>query len=205
MVKWTNDTCFSLKWESWIVIPCLVCGYSFWRDCRVAVVLSAPPNGGKVFSPHLVLGWLWLLLAKRKGQKWCRAWTLAGFAHFFPTTWLTSCKWAGLACWVVTDIESLLLIIDQWLRPPWTGWNPSNLQAQCRRAWRSAEPGPGVAKLLCQCRDLGTIIGLLLLSCSVVSNSLRPHGLPHTRLPCPSPSPGACSNSCPLSWWCQQL
>ena len=29
-----------------------------------------------------------------------------------------------------------------------------------------------------------------------------PHGLQHTRLPCPSPSPGACSNSCPLSQWC---
>ena len=32
--------------------------------------------------------------------------------------------------------------------------------------------------------------------------TLRPHGLQHTRLSCPSPSPGACSNSCPLSWWC---
>ena len=39
-------------------------------------------------------------------------------------------------------------------------------------------------------------------SLSVVSNSLRPHGLHHTRLPCPSPTPGACSNSCPLSHWC---
>ena len=29
-----------------------------------------------------------------------------------------------------------------------------------------------------------------------------PHGLQHTRLPCPSPSPRACSNSCPLSRWC---
>ena len=28
------------------------------------------------------------------------------------------------------------------------------------------------------------------------------HGLQHARLPCPSPTPGACSNSCPLSWWC---
>ena len=37
---------------------------------------------------------------------------------------------------------------------------------------------------------------------SVVSNSLRPHGLQHTRLPCPSPTPGVYSNSCPLSWWC---
>ena len=39
-------------------------------------------------------------------------------------------------------------------------------------------------------------------SCSVVSDSLRPHGLQHARLPCPSPTPRACSNSCPLSWWC---
>ena len=32
-------------------------------------------------------------------------------------------------------------------------------------------------------------------------NSLWPYGLQHTRLPCLLPSPGACSNSCPLSWW----
>ena len=37
---------------------------------------------------------------------------------------------------------------------------------------------------------------------SVMYNSLQPHGLQHARLPCPSPSPGACSNSCPLSQWC---
>ena len=36
-----------------------------------------------------------------------------------------------------------------------------------------------------------------------MSDSLQPHGLQHTRLPCPSPTPGACSNSCLLSWWCQ--
>jgi len=37
---------------------------------------------------------------------------------------------------------------------------------------------------------------------SVVSNSLWPHGLQHTRPPCPSPTPGVYSNSCPLSRWC---
>ena len=42
----------------------------------------------------------------------------------------------------------------------------------------------------------------VLFSRSVMSNSLRPHGLQHTRAPCPSPTPGACSNSCSLSqWW----
>ena len=35
-----------------------------------------------------------------------------------------------------------------------------------------------------------------------MSDSLRPRGLQHTRLPCPSPTPGVYSNSCPLSWWC---
>ena len=37
---------------------------------------------------------------------------------------------------------------------------------------------------------------------SVVSDSLRPHGLQHARLLCPSPTPGACSNSCLSSQWC---
>ena len=39
-------------------------------------------------------------------------------------------------------------------------------------------------------------------SCSVMSNSLWPRGPHHSRLPCPSLSPGACPNSCPLSSWC---
>ena len=37
---------------------------------------------------------------------------------------------------------------------------------------------------------------------SVVSHSLWPHGLQHDRLPRPSPTPRACSNSCPLGPWC---
>ena len=35
-----------------------------------------------------------------------------------------------------------------------------------------------------------------------MSESLEPHGLQHARLPCPSPSPGVCSRSCPLNWCC---
>ena len=40
---------------------------------------------------------------------------------------------------------------------------------------------------------------------SVVSDSLWPHGLQHTRPPCPSFTPGVYSNSCPLSWWCHPI
>ena len=51
-------------------------------------------------------------------------------------------------------------------------------------------------------------LGIIILgssvqfSCSVVSDSLWPHGLQHSRPPCPSPTPGDYSNSCSLSWWC---
>ena len=40
-----------------------------------------------------------------------------------------------------------------------------------------------------------------LFSCKVVSDSVQPHELQHTRLPCPPLSPGVCSKSCPLSPW----
>ena len=43
---------------------------------------------------------------------------------------------------------------------------------------------------------------LLLIIGSAVPDPLWPHGLQHTRLPCPSPSLRACSNSHPLNWWC---
>ena len=46
---------------------------------------------------------------------------------------------------------------------------------------------------------------LLLFIRQVVSDSLQPHELQHTGLPYPSPSPGACSNSYPLSQWCYPI
>ena len=45
-------------------------------------------------------------------------------------------------------------------------------------------------------------LSLVQFSCSVVSDSLQPHGLQHARLPYPSPTPRVYSNSCPLSQWC---
>ena len=43
------------------------------------------------------------------------------------------------------------------------------------------------------------------LSRTVVSDSLRPHGLKHARPSCPFPTPGVYSNSCPLIWWCHLI
>ena len=46
------------------------------------------------------------------------------------------------------------------------------------------------------------VIQFSWFSHSVVSDSLQAHGMQHTRLPCPSPTPGSCSNSCLPSQWC---
>ena len=45
------------------------------------------------------------------------------------------------------------------------------------------------------------VLTVVLFSHSVVPSSLWPRGLQHSRIPCPSPSPRACSNSCPFSQW----
>jgi len=50
--------------------------------------------------------------------------------------------------------------------------------------------------------DMSVYTFSVQFSRSVVSDSLRPHGLQHARLPCPSPTPRVYSNSCPLSRWC---
>ena len=49
--------------------------------------------------------------------------------------------------------------------------------------------------------SVSTQFSSVQFSCSVVSNSLQPYGLQHNRPPCPSPTPRACSNSCPSSQW----
>ena len=59
--------------------------------------------------------------------------------------------------------------------------------------------GPGSSLYACR---WGAVFGESQLSRSVVSESLQPHGLQHTRLSCPSPTTRAYSNSCPLSRWC---
>ena len=87
----------------------------------------------------------------------------------------------------------------------------------CSQRWRSsiqaAKTRPGadcgsdyellIAKFRLKLKKVGETtrpFSSVQFSHSVVSNSLRPHELQHARLPCPSPTPGAYSNSCPLSW-----
>ena len=75
-------------------------------------------------------------------------------------------------------------------------WEPSNINIKCINIDRTVRL---IHLLKLACWELTHLESLF--SCSVMSNSLQPHRLQHTRLPCPSPSPRVCSNSCPLSWW----
>ena len=79
-----------------------------------------------------------------------------------------------------------------------------------REAWRAAIHGVAKSRTwLSDWTELNPnlsiplpLLYMLLFSCSVMSDSLQPHGLQRTRLPRPSLCPRVCSNSCLLSWWC---
>ena len=65
---------------------------------------------------------------------------------------------------------------------------------------------PKWKRMLKKSRDIDVDVHIYLaVHFSVTVSSLWPQGVQHARLPCPSPTLGACSNSCPLSWWCHQL
>ena len=61
---------------------------------------------------------------------------------------------------------------------------------------------PDLPHCRCIVYQLGHQFSSVQFSCSVMSNSLRPHELQHTKPPCPSLTPGVYSNSCPLSQLC---
>ena len=60
----------------------------------------------------------------------------------------------------------------------------------------------GAGKILCSPFPIHKFFSSIQLSCSAMSDSLWPQGLQHASLLRSSPTPGACSNSGPLSWWC---
>ena len=87
-------------------------------------------------------------------------------------------RWKGVRIWRWWICKTISL--ETWRL---IGWDSLFWEAKVREE--------GVSTLL-----------LLLFSHPVVSNSLGPRGLQHTRPPCPSPSPGVCSSSCSLHWLC---
>ena len=85
-------------------------------------------------------------------------------------------------------------------RIPWTeklGWLQFMRLQRVRHDWENK-----YAHMLLYDRNQHNFVKAIQFSCSVMSTSLQPHGLQHTRPPCPSPTPWVYSNSSLLSWWC---
>jgi len=102
--------------------------------------------------------------------------------HFFPSMHYVFPSWG--ICLLVTLVSSYwwslfrsidLLVVEKW--------------------WYSIKSSSYIVGMLLQ-------FSSVQFSPSVMSNSLWPHGLQHARPPCPSPTPGVYSSSCPLSGWC---
>ena len=84
----------------------------------------------------------------------------------------------------------------------WDKWTCVCVQA-IERGWRKkwTDNGEENKQIRCSLKSISSFSSVQF-SCSVVSNSLQPHGLQHARPPCPSPTSGVYANSCPLSQWC---
>ena len=82
-----------------------------------------------------------------------------------------------------------------YLTPIVTHGRSGKIQGENRNASFSAHTGPALSSSVSNTSQFSSVH-------SVVPNSLHPHGLQHTRLPCPSPTSGIYSNSCLSSWWC---
>ena len=146
----------------------------------------------------------------------------------FP--WSHVCKNNNWLClWMAASTVKLVLnrlgLSDHWdLSVTWVNFLNSSIHStvifegqlqirQCRIYQRGDKPEPltvlaeqsNTLKPLCVQKAYAkhsVVVFVQMFSRSVMCNSLGPQGLQHARLPCPSPSPGAFSNSCPLSWWC---
>ena len=106
--------------------------------------------------------------------------------------------------WSIPDCrrtsQKTFLILSTWQTHPWV--RVCLFLRSWRSQWNHWRRGAFVVNEGQHPKEGGEKgFSLVQFSCSVMSDSLWPHGL-HARLPCPSPTSTAYSNSCPSSWWC---
>ena len=137
-------------------------------------------------------------------QNWERSTSRLLYCHPTYLTYMqnTSCKMPG---WMKHKLESRLqgeisITSDMLMTSP--------LRRKVKRNWRASwwRWKRRVKKLAKNSTfkklRSWSLVPSVQFSCSVMSDSLRPHELQHARPPCPSPTPGVYSNSCPSSQWC---
>jgi len=111
-------------------------------------------------------------------------------------TWVSCIAGSMFINWATREAQKFSLYQDKWLYAILKHY----CMFQTKRCCMLKVIVTSIYLLYCYKR-IKDFSSLLLLSHSVMSDSLPPHRLQHASLPCPSPSPGICSNSCPLGWW----
>ena len=119
-------------------------------------------------------------------------------------------KWDGLSSLLFYsyqlefDIlaEAGAAVLDHKMKPTWEGYQSNKMEGAKISDTRELHINCTSYPLLVSAREIDFCLVSVQFSRSVVSNCLWPHGLQHSRPPCPSPTSRACSNSCPLSQWC---
>ena len=164
-----------------------------WRQARrVWEEKGKNVHVSSLWAVHLESAWWWIshawFLARGMSARWVDK----------HERW-TSC--VGVYRWCLQCLETggLFLplfsrsVVSDSLRPH--GLHTHRIcRMQLDRSWEAGRISGRVSQ--------GKREGKELFSWSVMSDSLQPHGPQHARPPCPSPSPRACSNSCPSCGWC---
>ena len=133
--------------------------------------------------PYVYKGKSVTLILNLRKVKWKVSWSSSRIASYIVLSHF-SCVWLSATLWTVACQVPLSMGFSR--QEYWRGLlfpSPGDLPAS------GIETSP-------------TVTSIAQVSCSVVSDSLRPHGLQQARLPCPSSTPGVCSNSCPSNRWC---
>ena len=181
----TWGSAYSHKCNKFIIIK-------LWREEQTWInydllwrVFNYQPQWGISGNTQKNLKWtkVWVLIRKfplRSG------WDMWWCCHLQSLEYgLALLLFFSLSTWVITDIfasqlrKELIIILKVWFSERTIEKSILELKREvCKAVFSSVH-----------------------FSRSVMSDSLQPQGLQHARLPCPSPIPGVCSNSCPSSWW----
>ena len=153
---------------------------------------SVPPaqRGGAWANYGISLG----VGGLERGERWLRIrkrWSHPGCAG---TTELLASLWDALMFWAISGHK---VMIGHLSLCSWRVCGPNQGFTGFSSNWIHVPE-----KQLPQASCLGYREPSVQFSCSVVSDSLWPHGLQHTKPPCLSPTPGVYSNSCLLTRWC---
>ena len=149
--------------------------------------LEGNPRGGSgILHSSRLEGAPWKAKGKPGRWPWLCQHGATGSAQGHWSSWRVSTSWGwseSQGWWYLT-----------WKAPTHLPWNCHQSTGANSIGWlmNPIQIHPNQSPELC----------FILFTHKVLSDSLQPHRLQHARLPCPSPSPRVCSNSCPLSQWC---